>query len=375
MGRRRYQQPSIFKTNGSRPEWYFRARVDTIRTTEGGRTIARPEQRYYLGFCDEMTKQEAKQARNQILGELINKPQVLIPSQVKFAEVLKVYRRDHMPNLRRTTQTSQEEMLRNRIEPTFGAMRLCDIDALAVQRWLTGLEMAYSTKVATFKLLRTIWNRAEDWGFTQQRFPRGKFSFGVERQVKGKDLPTTDQLRRLLAALEDPFRAMAELAMFAGLRISEIRGLKWEDVTSEVLTIRRRMAADGMVDVPKSKKSIRNLDIRPLAGIFNRLPRKSDWVFGAGCGYFMCRMAMTSARVSAGIETPLFGWHHLRAVFNTLARSHGADAHDRQAMLGHTTEAMNRVYIMAAADDVKRRGDLMAAVQAQITGETKGRAN
>jgi hypothetical protein len=36
MGRRRHQQPSVFKTKAKkRPMWYFRARVDAIKTKDG----------------------------------------------------------------------------------------------------------------------------------------------------------------------------------------------------------------------------------------------------------------------------------------------------------------------------------------------------
>jgi integrase len=396
MGRRRFQQPSIFKTDAKRPMWYFRARVDTITTVDGKPDRDRPEGRYYIGFCSEMTKQDAKKRRDEILSEVINRPQFLIPSQVRLAEVLKIYRRDHLPNLRETTREVQESALRRYFEPAcpsgckdpdpcqtcggsrknpfpaIGGLRMCDVDALAIQRWISSMALAHRTRQGYLALLRIIWRRAEDWGYTQQPFPRGKFTLGVNRSVKGREMPTMEQLRRLLASLEDPYRAMAEVALYSGLRISEIRGLKWEDISAETLTIRRRISIRGVSDVPKSTAGNRSFDVRPLAGVLARMPRTSEWVFDAGC-YSLCLDYMQAARKAAGITVARFGWHHLRACFNTLARSSGADSIDRQALMGHTTDRMNAVYVMQDAEDLKRRGDLMLAVQAAVMGETKGK--
>lgn len=374
MGRRRYQKPNVFKSLGKNPMWYFRARVDTLTSVGEKKSIERPETRYYLGYCAEIGKREAEKRRDEMLGDVINRPQVLIPSQVKFIEVIKIYRRDHLAEQRETTQATQESALTKHIEPTLGVLRMCDLDALAVQRWLSGMELAYKTKAAYLSILRAIWRKAEDWGYTQQPFPRGKFALGPRRAVKGHEMPSMEQLRRLLLALEDPYRAMAEVALYSGLRISEVRGLKWEDIGPSTLTIRRRISQSGGVDVPKTERSAREFAIRPLVGVLSRLPRTSEWIFGGdGLSYSNLARIMADARETAGITVARFGWHHLRGVFNTLARSSGADSVDRQALMGHSTEAMNAVYVMQAESDMQRRGDLMMAVQELIMGETKGK--
>jgi integrase len=373
MAKKRYQQPSVLKTTGKRPMWFFRARVDAITTKDGQRGLSRPQERFYTGYADEMTKQEAKRYRDEILSDLINKPQVLITSQVQFGEVLKVYKRDHLATLRDTTRNVQEAAIRKHFEEPLGHLRMCDLaDALTIQRWLSGMEVAYRTKQGYLALLKIIWAKAQQWGYTQQVFPLGKFSLGVKRSVKGHELPTMDQLRRLLAALPDPFRAMAEIALYTGLRISEIRGLTWSDVGQGTLTVSRRVSQMNGEDVTKSSRE-RFFDLRPIAATLARIPKVDEWIFyHPGAGYWVCGKKMRAAARAAGIKTARFGWHHLRAIFNTLARSSGADAVDRQALMGHADERMNAVYVMQADEDVRRRGDLMLAVQSAILGETKG---
>ena len=138
-------------------------------------------------------------------------------------------------------------------------------------------------------------------------------------------MPTVGQLR-LLAALEDPYRAMAEVALYGGgMRISEIRGLQWSDVGPQAVVVRRRVSKDGDIDVLKNGKT-KVLDIRPIAPVLARIPREGDYIFAeAGC-YSSCQQAMVRARKLAGIQTARFSWHHLRAIL-TAWRAKRAQTH------------------------------------------------
>jgi integrase len=383
MGRRRGQYPSVFKTHGKREMWFFKARIDHWTTDDGGnRIIARPMQRFYLGYVGEIGKREAERLRNEMLTEVINKPQVFIPSQIRFDQVLKLYRENHMRTLKETSRAVLERILVRHFDSTkerqnLGHLRMCDLDVLTIQQWLNRQSVSACTKKQHVRILRHIWKKARSWGYTQQAFPDGDaFSFGPDAPKKGKEMPTMDQLRRLLAALEDPYRAMAEIALFAGLRIGEIRGLKWEDVTAEALSVRRRVSEMDTVGTPKSKRAIRTLDVRPVAHVFERLKQAggpSDFIFfHPKFGYSMCRYVMGQAAAVAGITIARWGWHHLRGAFNTLARSSGADSVDRQALMGHSNERTNNIYVLPDGGELRRQGDYMMQVQGLILGETKG---
>jgi integrase len=430
MGRRRFQKPNVFKTKGKNPQWGFRVRVDAITSHDGEKGIDRPEKRYYLGLVKEIGKREAEKLRDEILSEAINKPQVLIPSQVLFSEVLRLYRTEHLPHLRETTRETQESAIRRHFA-ALGKYRMCDLDKLAIQRWVASLNLATSTKAWNLSLLRLIWGKAEEWEYVQRSFPKGKFAMGQspDRQVKGREMPSLDQLRKLLAVLEDPYRAMAEVALYSGLRISEIRGLQWGDVGQHTLTVRRRMSIRGDVDITKNGKE-RIFDVRPLAEVLERVRTTSgmgdrpaasagtiaartvrasreilsisdqdaesqgdsplggfgatrnrlaeapfepaNYIFEAAGCYSTCNHVMRRAAKKAGITVARFGWHHLRACCNTLMRGAGGDSLDRQALMGHADARTNAVYVMAQDSDLRRRGDLMMQVQNLILGEVKG---
>ena len=100
-----------------------RARVDVL--VYYGQT-ERKEKPHYLGYVDKMGERDAERARNTILEQAINRPALLIQSQVKFSQVLEAYRRDHLPTLRAVTAKAYGCYVR-RIDTDFGALRLCDI--------------------------------------------------------------------------------------------------------------------------------------------------------------------------------------------------------------------------------------------------------
>ena len=52
-----------------------------------------------------------------------------------------------------------------------------------------------------------------------------------KRKLKvGVDIPTTDEIRAIIGKLEGRWRPLILSAIFTGLRASELRGLRWEDV-------------------------------------------------------------------------------------------------------------------------------------------------
>src|SRR5438045_1750763 len=91
MARRRYQHPEVQQSESKDKKkryWYFRARIDVI---EGPGRIGRQERIYKLGLCSEVGKREADTKRDAILQQAINRPDVLLNSQVKFGVVIDAY--------------------------------------------------------------------------------------------------------------------------------------------------------------------------------------------------------------------------------------------------------------------------------------------
>src|SRR5512132_4177635 len=71
-------------------------------------------------------------------------------------------------NLRANTQAAYRNLLRRYLLPTFGPMRLADLDAMAVRAWLAKLEregVGASTRAKAYRLLSRILGTAVESGY------------------------------------------------------------------------------------------------------------------------------------------------------------------------------------------------------------------
>jgi integrase len=94
-------------------------------------------------------------------------------------------------------------------------------------------------------------------------------SIDIDKRGKGKlqvgvDIPTVDEVRRILAAASGHLRPLLITAAFTGLRASELRGLRWEDVDGGVLHVRQRADRYNTIGKPKSHAGERAIPIGPM---------------------------------------------------------------------------------------------------------------
>jgi integrase len=87
-----------------------------------------------------------------------------------------------------------------------------------------------------------------------------------QRLEVGKDIPTPDEIRRLIqAAKGNRQRTLLLTAVFTGLRASELRGLRWSDVDLKAgeLHVRQRADRYAKIGPPKSKAGTRTVPLPP----------------------------------------------------------------------------------------------------------------
>lgn len=93
----------------------------------------------------------------------------------------------------------------------------------------------------------------------QEKRQKGKLEVGV-------DIPTREEIKALVAALTDHWRPLLVTAIFTGMRSSELRGLRWQDVDFKRHTISVNQRADefGEIGPPKSEAGVRTIPVPPL---------------------------------------------------------------------------------------------------------------
>jgi integrase len=92
-----------------------------------------------------------------------------------------------------------------------------------------------------------------------ERRQRGKLKVGV-------DIPTPAEIKAIVGALQGRWRPILLTAIFAGLRASELRGLRWADVdlTKGELHVRQRADRYNAIGAPKSEAGERTVPLPPF---------------------------------------------------------------------------------------------------------------
>lgn len=190
---------------------------------------------------------------------------------------------------------------------------------------------------------------------------------GAERRQKGKlkigvDVPTPDEIKRIVSQLSGRWRPLMLTAIFTGLRASELRGLRWSDVdlSKAELHVRQRADRYNTIGEPKSESSERSVPFPPI--VANGLREwklvcpKGELVFPNGLGRIeshanIINRALIPVQVEAGVTTKTgtakyTGLHALRHFYASWCinrrRDGGLELPPKvvQERLGHSTIVM-----------------------------------
>jgi integrase len=189
-------------------------------------------------------------------------------------------------SLERTTIENYQQMLDAHIVPYLGTVKLSKLTAPMVRdfgtKLLDGLpapgqdagvpRSAYMVK-RVITMLSSILADAQDAGFVAQNVVRSlsrkkKRSKAQQRRKLrvGVDIPTPAEVRAIAGKLEGRWRPLILTALFTGLRASELRGLRWENVDLDrgELHVRQRADRYKTFAAPKSEAGERTVPLTPM---------------------------------------------------------------------------------------------------------------
>jgi integrase len=96
-------------------------------------------------------------------------------------------------------------------------------------------------------------------------------SIRIDKRDKGKlrvgvDIPTPDEIRKIIHAADGGQRPLLLTLTFTGLRSSELRGLRWQDIDLKRGELHVRQRADQFNEIgkPKSESGDRTIPLGPL---------------------------------------------------------------------------------------------------------------
>lgn len=356
MARRRFQDPKPARRGAW---WTLLCWTDVFENGER----RRKRKRIKLGPAT-MPEREVRKIAAEALRPM-NQGLETIGSATTFSAYVEgTYKPLILPLLAKPTRDRYTGVIKNYLEPAFGSMMLRDMTKVVLQRYFSEMadwKLQLESKDKIRNVLASVLNSAEKYQLIVKnpiegvQLPRGR------RGKRNKPIVTPEQFAQLIELIPEPYATMLFVAVFTGLRVSELIALRWKNVGVESITIDERYCR-GDWDVPKSSASnatigvnhevierlhlLKGLTIEVKAGrAIRRYPAvksslPNDLVFQSvqqgkpmRDNNILTRFIKPAAR-KLGLD--FVNWRCLRTSHATWLKMVGADVKDAQAQLRHS---------------------------------------
>jgi integrase len=176
--------------------------------------------------------------------------------------------------LERTTVVQYQGHLDDHINPYIGSKKLADLTGPDITTYEQDLRKAGVSDAMRRKVLvslSSILRLAMTQGYVNRNVSERrhikKASKRTKRKLKiGEDIPSLEEIRKFIAALTKEWRPFFLTAIFTGMRLSELRGLRWinVDLARGEIHVRERADAFHEMGPPKSESGQRTIPIGPM---------------------------------------------------------------------------------------------------------------
>ncbi len=250
MARRRFQCP----TPRRRGDWWI---IQVRQDVFVGGKLKRSNKRVRLAPA-EMREREVRKIAAEYLRPMNQELQSTGSATNLTQYVEQTFLPVVMPLLAKSTRDRYEGVLNNYLLPAFGELTLRDLTPLSIQRYFSNMAtspLAHESRDKIRDVLSSVLGSAKHYGFLLSN-PAADVRMPAERRGKKRNKPylTPDQFSRLLELIPEPYATMVYVAIYTGLRVSELAGLRWDDIHEKAITIDERYCR-GDWGAPKSESS------------------------------------------------------------------------------------------------------------------------
>lgn len=148
-----------------------------------------------------------------------------------------------LPLLAKGVQSTYQGMIRKHLKPAPGDCALRDLTPLTLQRFFSGMPargIAYPTIVKVRDALSSVLRSAVRYEFLEGN-PLEKLQLPPDKRGKlSKPVITPTDFHSLLRGIPEPYASMVYVAVYIGLRVSELAALKWESIHEDSITVAAR---------------------------------------------------------------------------------------------------------------------------------------
>jgi integrase len=353
---------NIYKRKDKRWEGrYIKSRTATNKIVYG----------YVYGKSYRVVKQKLEILKVKHL-ELNSK---VISNEITFSEWLQFWFTTKARNqVKKTTYSSYYRLITKHIIPYFDGLMLNKMELNNIQEFINYLEK-YGLSAGTIRNIFSILNKCLSEAKIQRYIYENPCADVVLPKNYKKEVKvlTLQQQRKIeMLALKESWCSPIILALYSGLRVGEISGLKWQDIDFEnnIIKVRRtvsRVVAENshkaktelIEGTPKSKYSIRDI---PLAKnlkkylIKYKQQAESEYVISKTQNITEPRIITYRFKRTitlAGLEN--INFHVLRHTFATRCIENGIDIASVSKILGHQSIKMTLDTYTGSLMDTRRK--------------------
>jgi integrase len=252
MARRRFQSPKPFKEGQF---WW-------LRVWDTNLAGSRKRQRIKLALASVPLREVQKIAEEKLRP--VNQGLILTGSAMTLGDfVTNTYKPIYLPLLSSSTQSSYRGIIAKYLDPRFGRMCLRDLTRLTLQEYFSGRAgMAYPTTSKIRDALSSILRSAVDVEYLNKNPMEGLRLPLDKRPRQTKPTIKPEEFANLVQLVSEPYATMLYVAVWTGLRVSEVIALKWRCIHADSITVQERYFR-GDWSVPKTDSSAATIGVSP----------------------------------------------------------------------------------------------------------------
>ena len=265
MARRRFQSPKPFREGNW---WWINPWQDEF--IEG--RIVRKRKRMKVAPAT-LSEREARRIATETLRPM-NQGLESIGSATQFgAYIASTYRSTVLPLLATTTRNNYEGVLRKHLLPMFSEAALRDLNTITLQKYFSGMRSGHATAMKIKDVLASVLGSAVRFSLLVKNPLTGVQLLAPRVGKRTKPHITPEQFDALVNLMAEPYATMVYVCVMAGLRVSELIGLKWEDVHADALTVDERFCR-GDWGCPKTTASSATIGVH--VSVIRRINQLKD---------------------------------------------------------------------------------------------------
>jgi integrase len=217
-------------------------------------------------------------------------------------------------------------------------------------------ELSHRSLAHIKNLLSGIFTVARRKGMLEGPNPMDGTEIPRGNPIKKTHKYSLEEVEHMVAALDGIMRVAVVVAAWTGLSLAELRGLKWEDIDGDVLTVRRTV---WHMVVGETKTEARQASVHLLPQVRDALKEhrkanpETEWIF-EGPNAFPLALEKLGARqiknALKGTGVEWHGFHALRRGLGTRLFNNGVPIETVSRILRHGSVHVTRAHYVDVLD-------------------------